>query len=355
MLIIYTLVLLISFYLMAKIVDEYFVDALDKIAQKMNMSSDAAGATLMAMWSSAPELFIALISVLKNGEHEAIGMGTIVGSAIFNILVITGAVGLARKSKIPWQGVIRDLIFYTITIVILIVIFMNGEITLTESILMFAFYFVYVIIVFNWKKMFPKIANEKVLFEEEESEDIDPDKWWERPMVFFNKMLDYLFPKKEKYWLNFFISVGLIALLSWALVESAIEISLAIHIPEAVIALTVLAVGTSVPDLFSSIIVAKQGRGGMAVSNGVGSNVFDILVGLGLPFIIMILMSGQSISSSTSDLMESILLLFGSVILLIGVFILNKWRIGKGVGSLFISIYVLYVLYQFAELYGWFQ
>lgn len=88
MLIIYVLALLISFYLMAKIVDEYFVGSLDKISTKLNLSSDAAGATLMAMGSSAPELFIALIAVLKSGEHGAIGMGTIVGSAILIYLLL---------------------------------------------------------------------------------------------------------------------------------------------------------------------------------------------------------------------------------------------------------------------------
>jgi len=356
MLIIYVLALLISFYLMAKIVDEYFVGSLDKISTQLNLSSDAAGATLMAMGSSAPELFIALIAVLKSGEHEAIGMGTIVGSAIFNILVITGAVALAKKSKIPWQGAIRDLVFYAVTIIILILVFLNGEITLWESIFMLLFYAVYVVLVFNWKKLFPKIANEEILFTEEEDNDENKqlEKPWEHVIAFLDKILDKFFPRENKYWSVFLFSILYIALLSWVLVESAIHISVALHIPEAIIALTVLAVGTSVPDLFSSIIVAKQGRGGMAVSNGVGSNIFDILIGLGLPFVLMILIDGHSVASQTGDLMQSILLLFGSVVLLVGVFLFNKWTIGKGVGLLFVGTYILYVLWQFAELYNWF-
>ncbi len=350
----YTLALLLSFYLMAKIVDEYFVDSLDKIATRLDMSSDAAGATLMAMGSSAPELFIALIAVLRSGQHEAIGMGTIVGSAIFNILVITGAVGLVKKSKIPWQGAVRDLLFYTLTIIVLILVFFNGEISLWEALAMLLFYVIYVLIVLFWKKLFPKIANEAIDIQEEtENKEKVVDKWWERPMLIFNKGLTYLFPKKEKYIWVFLISIALIALLSWVLVESAIEISFAMHIPEAIIALTVLAIGTSIPDLFSSIIVTRQGRGGMAVSNGVGSNIFDILVGLGLPFVLMILIDGHGVSSSTNDLMQSIILLFGSVILMLLIFIFNKWRIGKGVGLFFISLYLLYVLWQFALLYGW--
>ena len=79
--------MLISFYLLARVCDEYFVESLDKIAKKLKMSSDAAGATLMAVGSSAPELFVAAIALLKPGDHAALGMGTIVGSALFNILV----------------------------------------------------------------------------------------------------------------------------------------------------------------------------------------------------------------------------------------------------------------------------
>ncbi len=353
MFIVYVLALLLSFYLMAKIVDGYFIDSLDRIAKRLDMSSDAAGATLMAVGSSAPELFIALIAVLKPGEHEAIGMGTIVGSAIFNILVITGFVGIVRKSKIPWQGASRDLFFYTVTIIVLILFFLNGELNTLETVIMIVFYFVYVLIVIFWKKLFPKISSKEIEIEEEEEEPEVYDKWWKRPMELLNKILDLIFPKKEKYWLAFSISVGFIALLSWVLVESAIEISHVLHIPEAIIALTVLAVGTSIPDLFSSIIVAKQGRGGMAVSNGIGSNIFDILIGLGLPFLIMILMTGENINVGTSDLMQSIILLFGTVILLIMMFVFNKWCIGKKMGYFLVGIYVLYVLWQFAVLYEW--
>lgn len=75
--------LLISFYLLAVVCDRYFVDSLDRIAKQLKMNSDMAGATFMAIGSSAPELFVSLIALFKPG-NEALGAGTIVGSALFN-------------------------------------------------------------------------------------------------------------------------------------------------------------------------------------------------------------------------------------------------------------------------------
>ena len=96
LLLVYFILLLLSFYLLAKVCDDYFVESLDEIAKKLKLSSDAAGATLMAVGSSAPELFVAIIAVIRPGDHEQIGMGTIVGSAMFNLVVITGVVGLIK-------------------------------------------------------------------------------------------------------------------------------------------------------------------------------------------------------------------------------------------------------------------
>ncbi len=145
------------------------------------------------------------------------------------------------------------------------------------------------------------------------------------------------------------LPVILIAGISWVLVELAVLISADLGIPEAIIALTVLAVGTSIPDLFSSIIVAKQGRGEMAVSNAIGSNIFDILIGLGLPFLIVMLISGGSINAG-GDLMGSTIILSLSVVLLILLQLFSKWKIGKLTGIILIGTYIIYLIYEIATL-----
>jgi K+-dependent Na+/Ca+ exchanger-like protein len=323
------------------------VVSLDKIAERLNLSHDMAGATLMAIGSSAPELFVAMIAVFKPGGHADIGIGTIVGSALFNLLVIVGAVGVVRKSTLAWQPVIRDLIFYVVAIGLLFYVLTSGEITTLKALGFVAFYGVYVLAVMNWRKWF---KYEQLDVDPEEEED-EPKKGWMRIFQPFDWFLELIFPKPKYFITVFFISIGFIGALCWILVESAIIISEALNIPEVVIALTVLAVGTSVPDMMSSVIVAKQGRGGMAVSNGIGSNIFDIFVGLGLPWLIKSLLVDKALVTNIEGLGISIVLLFGSVLLLLFVLMFNKWRLNQGLGLLLILLYIAYVVWEIVKIY----
>ncbi len=344
MIVLYILLLLACFVLLARVVDLFFISSLDKISKDLRLSSDAAGATLMAVGSSAPELFVALFAVLKPGDHQVIGIGSIVGSAIFNLLVIVGASALIRKATLTRIPVIRDLIFYSIAVALLVFFIWDGKLELWETGVFLAVYVVYVFAVIKWRKWFR--YTDRISEEEPESE-CQPKGF----LGLYDRVLCFIFPKPKHYYRVFFISIALIAALSWALVELAIVISHELHIPEAIIALTVLAIGTSVPDLFSSLIVAKQGRGEMAVSNAIGSNIFDILVGLGLPFIIVMSLSGGVIQAG-GDLMSSTFILSGSVILLIILLVSLKWRIGKFTGFVLLAAYVFYVANEILKLYG---
>ncbi|NQU86598.1 MAG: sodium:calcium antiporter, partial [Mariniphaga sp.] len=160
-----------------------------------------------------------------------------------------------------------------------------------------------------------------------------------------------IFPSENRYYLIFIISIIIIAGLSWILVELAVQVSGILNIPEAIVALTILAIGTSIPDLFSSVIVAKQGRSDMAVSNAVGSNIFDILVGLGLPYIIFILVKGNIIEIDAGDLLSSSKILFYSVILIVIMLVISKWKIGKISGAILLSLYLYYIIHEIVMLY----
>lgn len=335
MIALYILALLACFVLLARVVDLFFIASLDKISKDLRLSSDAAGATLMAVGSSAPELFVALFAVIKPGEHQVIGIGSIVGSAIFNLLVIVGAAAMVKQAKLTKQPVIRDLIFYTASVALLVYFIWDGKLTLLEAGIFLAVYVVYVIAVVYWRKIWPYSDREHNADEEPECE--------KKGIVgIFDRALCFVFPNHEKYYRVFFFSILIIAALSWVLVELAVVISESLGIPEAIIALTVLAIGTSIPDLFSSLIVAKQGRGEMAVSNAIGSNIFDILVGLGLPFLIVMLISGKEISAG-GDLTVSSIILFISVILLTILLVASRWKVGKLTGVLLLALYVFYV------------
>jgi K+-dependent Na+/Ca+ exchanger-like protein len=348
MLIAYFLILLVSFYFIAKICDDYFVESLDKFAHRLNLSSDAAGATLMAIGSSAPELMVAIISVIKPGNHEMIGMGNIVGSAIFNVLVITGAVGLIRQFHLKWHVVTRDLFFYLISVLFLFYVFFDGSISLFEAITFIIIYVLYVFTVVKWKKVIDFSSEIKEVDDAGEGLNI---RWLNGLIKPFDFVLEKIFFTKGNYIYEFFVSIALIALFSWVLVESAIGVSAILEIPEAFVAITVLAVGTSVPDLMSSIIVGRQNRGGMAVSNAIGSNIFDILVGLGVPFILMIVLNGGKVPIDPKGLIPSTILLICSVVLILLLLIINKWNIGKKMGWTLLLLYLAYIVWQFVELY----
>lgn len=350
--VVFSLILIASFYLMAKIVDDYFITSLDKMAKRLDMSSDAAGATLMAMGSSSPELFIAVISLIKGflqpGEaNETIGVGTIVGSAIFNVLVIVGAAAVARKAVLRWQPMLRDLLFYIVSISALLWAFSDFQVTLVETMVFALLYIGYVITVINWENWVPHEEGEYDERPEDEPEDY---RGWRRFLQPIEWALDRLFPKTSNYIGIFVLSIIYIAGLSWVLVESAVVLSHALDIPKAIIGLTVLAVGTSVPDLLSSVIVAKQGRGGMAISNSIGSNVFDILIGLGLPWLITVLITGQQIEVVAQNLLISALILFGSVLLVIMLLLIRRWHIDAKTGWFFIIIYIGYISWEIFQI-----
>lgn len=343
----YLLALIISFYLLAEVSDRYFVVSLDKISHRLKMTHDMAGATLMAIGSSAPELFVSIIALVRPGDHENIGIGTIVGSALFNLLVIVGAAAIVKNSLIAWQPIIRDLLFYAIAILGLYYVLNNGKVETWEGLLLVILYGGYIYAVIKWKKWF----NFKQLDEDPEEEEDEEKKGWKTVFKPFDWLLSKFFPSTEHYMWSFGISILLIAALCWVLVESAIGVSRILDVPEVVIALTVLAVGTSVPDMISSVIVAKQGRAGMAVSNAIGSNIFDIFVGLGLPWLIKTLVSGKAIRFDIVGLDISVGLLFGSVLLILFFLMWKKWKLTQNLGIFLILLYIIYVIWEIFRVY----
>lgn len=322
--------LLISFYLLAVICNEFFVESLDRISNKLKLSSDVAGATFMAMGSSAPELFTSLIAVLRDGGgHADVGAGTIVGSAIFNILVIIGASAAFKAAKLRWQPVVRDTLFYCLSILLLLWSFWDARIVLHEALLFVALYVGYLIAVVKWKKIFPYKDVDPLDIVEKESKKSELARVSKR-------LLSWTIPDSQKkphlYLVTFVMSIVWITVLSYVLVESAVGLGEILHINPTIIALTVLAAGTSIPDLISSIIVAKQGRGDMAVSNAVGSNVFDILFGLGIPWTIVLVANGGYVPVANENLIGSVFLLFATVVAVFFLLVLRKWRIGPRAG-----------------------
>lgn len=346
----YSLLLLLSFYLLAKICDDYFVEALEKIAVRFRMSNDMAGATLMAVGSSAPELAISLIAVFGGGQAET-GAGTIVGSALFNILVIIGVSAIVRKAVLNWQPVVRDNLFYFASVMWLLISFWDQKIVLYETVVFVVLYLVYLVAVWKWKVWFPYEEYEAVdSIEEDLRVEVGQgtfSRLWSRLTWPFDKVLQICFMPFSNYLLTFGWSVVLISALSFVLVHSGEEMAHILDVPPAIVALTILAAGTSVPDLMSSIIVARKGKGGMAISNAVGSNIFDILVGLGIPWFILLMTSDEtSVYVDNDNLLGSVILLLATIVATFFIYISSRWEVGRKGGWVLVVCYLSYLVYQ---------
>ncbi|HKL44609.1 MAG TPA: calcium/sodium antiporter [Candidatus Absconditabacterales bacterium] len=366
MIIIHLIILVITFYLLAIVCDKYFVDSLEHISDKLKLSKEVTGATFMAVGSSAPELFtsiFALFAILGSGNTESsIGAGTIVGSAIFNVLIIIGAtaVVIKKNNAIKWKPIMRDLIFYSLTIILLFVTFWDGVITFYETIIFVSSYILYIFVVKNWSKWLNYDENLEVPdivagFESKEEEVRSSYSWLGRLTT---KVFDIIIPNpklgKNRFYRTFLVSIILIALLSHFMVESAVSVASYFGISQAIIGLTILAAGTSIPDLISSVIVSKKGHGNMSISNALGSNIFDILFGLGFVYFVYFLIYGinNDIVVDKSNLLLSIGLLFGSVLVIFLGFLLYKWKLKKGLGWILILIYLVYLIFNLLKVRG---
>uniref|UniRef100_H3A9B1 Solute carrier family 24 member 3 n=1 Tax=Latimeria chalumnae TaxID=7897 RepID=H3A9B1_LATCH len=156
-------------------------------------------------------------------------------------------------------------------------------------------------------------------------------------------------PRWEKWFMVTFATSTLwIAAFSYMMVWMVTIAGYTLGIPDVIMGITFLAAGTSVPDCMASLIVARQGMGDMAVSNSIGSNVFDILVGLGLPWAIQTLAVdyGSYIQLNSRGLIYSVGLLLASVFVTVLGVHMNKWKLDKKLGIVCLFLYAIFLCFS---------
>ncbi|NXJ29316.1 NCKX1 protein, partial [Dicrurus megarhynchus] len=502
------------FVALAIVCDEYFVPALGVITEKLQISEDVAGATFMAAGGSAPELFTSLIGVFIS--HSNVGIGTIVGSAVFNILFVIGTCALFSREilHLTWWPLFRDMSFYIVDLLMLILFFLDSVIDWWESLLLLTAYATYVftmkqnVFLEQWvkqelnkkpnavqaasaehmqktstgavagdgtmkppdvRKLQPgpalqrgsssaslhnsqmrgtivqlmiytldplaeakfkdrvdilrNMAKAETLERQgsqpeeekkapstiqvtpasdsepskdtqnadvpqdrqppsssdtsddsssESQEDSDGDstegdendeplslEWPESrkkqaiylflfPIVFplWSTLPDVRNPESKKFFIiTFFGSILWIAAFSYLMVWWAHQVGETIGISEEIMGLTILAAGTSIPDLITSVIVARKGLGDMAVSSSVGSNIFDITVGLPVPWFLFSIFNGLSpVAVSSNGLFCAIVLLFLMLLFVIISISLCKWKMNKLLGFTMFALYFVFLI-----------
>ncbi len=370
-------IILVAFYVMSEIVEHHFLDSLNNIAQWLKLTPDVAGATLLALGTSAPEISTALISLFQADANPATGVGTIVGSAIFQMLVVIGFSAFVRTCLLDWRPVVRDSAAYAVSIIMLLWFIQDGKFTFWESLSFVGAYLVYLFVLFLWTKRANRthVASKNVVQEHSRKSELEPEP--QKPVQernLPNKLLYYftwpiktlfsIIPdtKRNPQWTIpvFFISLGIIGVACYFMVGAAEAFAGHLGIPAAIIALTILAGGSSIPEMISSAVVSKQGQGDMAISNAIGSNIFDILMSLGLPLLIYtainsdIDLAGQleAQGDSIDNISYSVYLLFGTLILVVLMLSIKRFKATRWFGAILIVIYAIYVI---AAYQGWLE
>jgi sodium/potassium/calcium exchanger 5 len=355
------------FWALSIVCDDYFVASLEEISDVLSLSPDVAGATFMAAGSSAPELFTSLMGVFA--VKNDVGVGTIVGSAVFNLCCIIGGTALFTPTTlvIDWKPITRDTIFYAVAIGAMIYVLSDGTVTMEEGAALVATYFLYVLAMAFNQSMMDAIdrcqgkAASKNLDHEYDGKDGDDEEEEGQGVLATAIALPLSFAfgltiptcstpdKKGWYIVTFTMSIIWIGILSYFMVTWASKLGCMLGIHPAIMGVTVLAAGTSVPDAIGSLIVAREGQGDMAVSNAIGSNVFDILLGLGLPWMLNGLIYGVTLDVDAENLLPLSLILIGTLVGVYTVALCSSFHLTKAVGLIFFGFYFVFVAYNLAH------
>ena len=175
----YTIGILYMFLALAIVCDEFFVPALEEISSEhhLNLSMDVAGATLMAAGGSAPELFTNFVGTFQESD---IGIGTIVGSAVFNVLFVIGMCSLLSKEvlTLTWWPLFRDCFYYGFGLIVLSLlagVLSSGSVKWWESLILLLLYVGYVTLMFFNRRLYKKLTGKELVLASEESEETAPE------------------------------------------------------------------------------------------------------------------------------------------------------------------------------------
>ena len=302
------ILLVVGMALMIKGAD-FFVDGASNIAKALKIPTLIIGLTLVSIGTSAPELSVSVTSALQGKDDMS--FGNVLGSNIFNVFVVIGASALMMPLAVS-KDVIKKDIPILLGIYAILTLFAFGisaySITLVEGIIIFSLFIAYTIYLIFRAKNEP---------EEEEEE-----------------------KKSKPWWLNLiYVVAGLLGIIFGGnfVVDSASAIATKLGMSELLVSLTIVAVGTSLPELVTSIVAAKKGENDIAVGNAIGSCLFNIVLILGISSMI------YPVGLELYQLVDVIVMIIAVV--LIFVFAFKSYKINKWQGVILILLYVAYLVY----------
>ena len=300
------LILLVGFFLLVKGAD-WFVEGAASIAKKLGIPQLVIGLTIVAMGTSLPEAAVSITAALDN--NAGITIGNIVGSNILNILIILGITAVITNVSIQKSTFYYEIPFMLIITVILMIFGITGsKITFMEGVIFWILFLLYL----GYLYVMSKKGTEQ---EEENVKDIPVWKC-----------------------LLFMVLGGVMVVMgSDFAVSGATEIARFFGMSERFIGLTIVAFGTSLPELVTSVVAARKNEVDMAVGNAVGSNIFNILMVLGIASAI------NPVSLIRENVIDIIILVVFSVV--VWIFAATKKKISRKEGIAMVAMYLVYAVY----------
>lgn len=342
------LMIIVGFVLLIKGAD-FLVDGASGVAKKFKIPEMIIGLTIVAMGTSMPELMVSLSSALEG--HSDISLGNVIGSNLANILLILGICAWMKKINIPKATRRIENPLSLIITIILFALCLNGgsvkNISQGEGILLLLLFVVFLIYLFVSAKKSKDNENVEVITKieegnevtqnisnienkEQEKETVDKD----NIVLSRNTIRTFILDVIK-------IGVGILGLKYGAdfVVDHAVNVATIMGISEKIIGVTIIAVGTSLPELVASVTAVMKGENNMAVGNIVGSNIFNILLILGISSSIC------PINYSESYNFDMVFLIIASALLAIFPYIGKSTRaLDRVEGIIFFLMYVGYIV-----------
>jgi cation:H+ antiporter len=301
---------------------EWLVQGSSELALKAGISPLVVGLTVVAFGTSAPELLVSVSANLKEPPQGDFALGNVVGSNICNLALVLGIGALIKPLRIHRQVLRREMPILLVATVVFAAMLYGGVITRWEGLLLFAGVVTYTAVSIRMSRK-GGIASEELELTPEEVAEIC-ESGAKRAVLDVLLMLG-----------------GLIALVVGAdrLVLGGGTLAGILGVPEAVIALSLVAFGTSLPEVATTVVASLKGKGDLAVGNAVGSCIFNLLAVIGL--------TGAIAPLSAEALQMSDLIVMAAITFLILPLMYTRRALGRLEGGLLAVVYVSYVIWLY--------
>lgn len=310
------LLIIFGFVLLIKGAD-ILVDGSATVAKKFHIPEIIIGLTIVSIGTSMPELFVSITSAIEH--HPDMAIGNVIGSNLCNLLLILGLSAVLKPVIFKKETKLIELpIMLVATLVLLAMGNMNGDITTVEGWILVALFVLFILYTIYMGKKGEEFDKEDTILEIQTEQ---------------KKEVSTL---KSVMW----IILGIIALKIGGdfVVDNAILIAQTLNISEKIISLTIIAIGTSLPELVTSVTAAIKGDSDIAIGNIVGSNIFNILLILGVSAVI------SPMQYALSYNLQMGILIVATVVLALFPFIGKKNQMTRANGIVYLFLYAIYMV-----------